>query len=138
MHTRRVNRPQPAAGARPTGTGRRIVIALLVASAAVHGVLAVRLVGGTLALVIDVVLAVAAVVTAGLMLRRTESPVLLAAAVVGGVGVATFLVPGLVALAGGQAYPGWLDPWAFGALLLDALTVRVAVFTLRRAESRAR
>ncbi|MBW0105117.1 hypothetical protein [Pseudonocardia sp. KRD291] len=127
-----MNRAQPT-------TGRRIVTALLVATAVVHAVLAARLWAGSPALaVIDAVVAVAALAVAGALLLRDEPAVLLGAAVVGGVGVATFLVPGLVAVAGGQSYDGWLDPWAFGALLLDALAVRVAVFTLRRAQTPAR
>ncbi|MET0190120.1 MAG: hypothetical protein ABW212_14040 [Pseudonocardia sediminis] len=122
-----MNRPQPT-------TGRRIVTALLVASAVVHAVLTVRLWAYSPGLAaIDALIAVAALVVAGAVLLRDEPAVLLAAAVVGGVGVATFLVPGLVAVADGQSFDGWLDPWAFGALLLDALAVRVAVFTLRRA-----
>ena len=118
----------------PSTTGRRIVAALLVATAVVHAVLVARLWSGDPGLAaLDAVLAVAALGVAGALLRRDGPGVLLAAAVVGGVGVATFLLPGLVAVAAGQGYRGWLDPWAFGALLLDALAVRVAVFTLRRA-----
>lgn len=127
-----VNRPQPT-------TGRRIVTALLVATAVVHAVLVARLWSGVPGLaVIDAVIAVGAVAVAGALLLRDEPAVLLGAAVVGGIGVATFLVPGLVAVVNGQIYGGWLDPWAFGALLLDALAVRVAVFTLRRAQDPAR
>lgn len=126
-----MHRPQP-------GTGRRIVAALLVAAAVVHAVQVVRGWSGTpgpsgIQNGIGAVIAVAALFVAGALLLRAAPAVLLAAAVVGGIGVATFLVPGLVAVANGQGYGGWLDPWAFGALLLDALAVRVAVFTLRRA-----
>lgn len=124
-----MNRAQP-------GTGRRIGTALLVATALVHSVLAARTGADDPALaVLGGVLALAALVAAGAMLLRTEPAVLLGAAVVGGIGVATFLVPGLLAVAGGRSYAGWSDPWAFGALLLDALLVRVAVFTLRRAQA---
>ena len=127
-----VTRPQPST-AKPTTTGARIVTALLVASAVVHAVQAVRLreLQPALAL-LDVVLVLAALAAAAAVLLRTRAATLLAAAVVGGIGVATFLVPGLFAVAAGQTFAGWLDPWAFGALLLDALVTRVAVFTLRR------
>lgn len=128
-----MNRAQP-------GTGRRIVIALLVATAVVHAVLLTRMWAGDQPVLaaLDGVFAVAALVAAGAVLLRTEPAVLLGAAVVGGVGVAMFLVPGLVAIAGGRSFGGWLDPWAFGALLLDALVVRVAVFTLRSAPTASR
>lgn len=128
-----MNRAQP-------GTGRRIVIALLVATAVVHAVLLTRMWAGDQPVLaaLDGAFAVAALVAAGAVLLRTEPAVLLGAAVVGGVGVAMFLVPGLVAIAGGRSFGGWLDPWAFGALLLDALVVRVAVFTLRSAPTASR
>lgn len=127
-----MNRAQPT-------TGRRIVTALLVGSAVVHAVLATRLwASGPAPAAIEGVLAVAALVVAAVLVLRSEPGVLLGAAAVGALGVATFLVPGIVAVAGGRSYPGWLDPWAFGALLLDALAVRVAVFTLRRTQTPTR
>ncbi|MDN5917395.1 MAG: hypothetical protein L0I76_20235 [Pseudonocardia sp.] len=127
-----MNRPQPT-------TGRRIVTALLVATAVVHAALVARSwAGAPVPAAIGAVIAVAALAVAVALMVRDEPAVLLGAAVVGGIGVATFLIPGLVAIVNGQSYGGWLDPWAFGALLLDALAVRVAVFTLRRAQAPTR
>ena len=115
--------------------GRRILIVLLALAAAVHA----RLVAGTgsgapLLAVLDGLVAIAAIAALVLVVRRADGPALLTSAIAGGVGVALFLVPGLVALAQGQSWVAWLDPWSFGALLLDAMVVRVAVFTLRKTE----
>jgi hypothetical protein len=124
-----VNRP-------PSATGPRILAALLVAAAVAHAVLVWRVWAvSPIPAVLDGVLAVAALVLAALALRRPEPPVLLGAAVVGAIGVATYLLPSLVATFSGRAAPGLLDPWAFGALLVDALVVRIAVFTLRRSQA---
>lgn len=101
--------------------GRRILTVLLVLSAAVHVRLAFGATGPVLA-GLDGLVAAAAVVS------------LLACAVAGGLGVALFLVPGLLAVAQGTNWTAWLDAWSFGGLLLDAMVVRIAVFTLRRAE----
>lgn len=113
-------------------TGRRILTVLLVLSAAVHVRLAFGATGPVLA-GLDGLVAAAAVVSLLLLLRRTDGPALLACAVAGGLGVALFLVPGL-AVAQGTNWTAWLDAWSFGGLLLDAMVVRIAVFTLRRAE----
>lgn len=113
--------------------GRRILIALLALAVAVHARLtALAGSGAPLIAVLDGAVAIAALVALVLVVRRADGPALLASAVAGGLGVALFLVPGLVALSRGQAWTAWLDPWAFGALLLDAMIVRIAVFTLRR------
>ncbi|WP_226361599.1 hypothetical protein [Pseudonocardia sp. ICBG1142] len=114
-------------------TGRRILTVLLVLSAAVHVRLAFGATGPVLA-GLDGLVAAAAVVSLLLLLRRTDGPALLACAVAGGLGVALFLVPGLLAVAQGTNWTAWLDAWSFGGLLLDAMVVRIAVFTLRRAE----
>lgn len=115
--------------------GRRILIVLLALAAVVHA----RLVAGTgaagpLLAVLDGLVAIAAIAALVLVVRRADGPALLVSAVAGGLGVALFLVPGLVALAMGGSWTAWLDPWAFGALLLDAMVVRVAVFTLRKVQ----
>ncbi|MFP5019339.1 hypothetical protein [Pseudonocardia phyllosphaerae] len=122
--------PAPGAGTR---TGRRILAVLLVLATAVHAHQAV--VAGDLATtVLDGLVAIGALVALVLiLLRGDDARVLLAAAVVGGAGVALFLVPGLITVSRGGMWQAWLDPWAFGALLCDAMTVRIAVFTLRRA-----
>ena len=120
-------------------TGRRIVTGLLVASALLHAVQLVRMWEvDPVAAVIDGVLAVAALVAAGAVLLRAGQAVLLGAAVVGAIGVATYIVPGLAAVLGGRPPTGLSDPFKFGALLLDALVVRLAVFTMRRAENPSR
>ncbi|MEQ3552080.1 hypothetical protein WIS52_16525 [Pseudonocardia nematodicida] len=118
--------------------GRRILIVLLVLTAAVHA----RLVAGTgaaspMLATLDGIVAIAAIAALVLVVRRADGPALLAAAVAGGLGVALFVVPGLVAVAQGQPWNAWLDPWMFGALLVDALVVRIAVFTLRKVEQPA-
>ncbi|MER5672845.1 hypothetical protein [Pseudonocardia alni] len=118
-------------------TGRRILTVLLVLSAAVHVRLAFGATGPVLA-GLDGLVAAAAVVSLLLLLRRADGPALLACAVAGGLGVALFLVPGLLAVAQGVNWTAWLDAWAFGGLLLDAMVVRIAVFTLRRAEGAPR
>ncbi|MBC3194728.1 hypothetical protein H7X46_27125 [Pseudonocardia sp. C8] len=111
--------------------GRRILIALLVPAVVVHARLAVGTTWPLLA-VLEVAVAIAAVAALALVVRRADGRALLAAAVAGGLGVALFLVPGLVRLVQGQDAAGWLDPWAFGALLVDAMVVRIAFFTLRK------
>ncbi|OLL74803.1 hypothetical protein Ae168Ps1_3201c [Pseudonocardia sp. Ae168_Ps1] len=115
--------------------GRRILIALLALAVLVHARL-VAVVGSAAPLiaVLDGVVAIAAIAALALVIRRADGPALLASAVAGGLGVALFLVPGLVVLAQGQTWTAWLDPWAFGALLLDAMVVRIAVFTLRKVD----
>jgi hypothetical protein len=60
--------------------------------------------------------------------RRTAW--LLAAAVTGAVGAASYLLLGLTVP--GSAPGGWAYPWSFGTLLVDTVVVRVAVFALRR------
>ncbi|MEJ8279649.1 hypothetical protein [Pseudonocardia spirodelae] len=118
---------------RGTATGRRILIVLLVLAAALHVWLAAGASGPVLAGLQGLVGAAAAGALV-LVARRPDGPALLACAVAGGAGVALFLVPGLLAVARGQDAASWLDARAFGALLVDAMVVRIAVFTLRRAE----
>ena len=52
------------------------------------------------------------------------------------VGVAGSLVVTWLSVSG-PASGGGLNPWSLGVLLIDALTVRVAIFTLRRSPSGA-
>ncbi|WP_224387717.1 hypothetical protein [Pseudonocardia sp. ICBG1293] len=118
-------------------TGRRILTVLLVLSAALHVRLAVVATGPVLA-GLEGLVAAAAVAGLALLLRRPDGTALLGCAVAGGAGVALFLVPGLVAVAGGGDGASWLDGWAFGTLLVDAMVVRIAVFTLRRVEGAPR
>jgi hypothetical protein len=119
-------------------TGRWLVVALLAAVAVPHIVLAVRMWDTAVVPAgIDVLVAVAALVVGALVFLRPGGAALLAAAGVGAVGVALYLLPGLVVTLRGERYTTWLDPWAFAALLVDALVVRIAVFTLRRADREA-
>lgn len=117
-----------------TGTGRKILLVLLVLSVVVHAATALLTPAAPLSAVSNGVVGLAALVALALLIRRTDGPALLTAAVAGGLGVALFLVPGLIGVARGQVWMAWLDPWAFGALLLDAMVVRIAVFTLRRVQ----
>jgi len=113
--------------------GRRILIVLLALTALVHA----RLAAGTgaegpILAALDGIVAIVAGVALAMVVRHADATALLTAAVAGGLGVALFLVPGLVSVAGGGSWTAWLDPWMFGALLLDAMVVRVAVFTMRK------
>lgn len=78
-------------------------------------------------------LAAAALAGALALLVAARPALLVAAAVVGMVGVAAFVVPVVLPLLGVGDTPGdVLAPWPLGAFVLDALTIRLAVFTLRR------
>ncbi|MEN3263123.1 MAG: hypothetical protein V7646_17 [Pseudonocardia sp.] len=55
---------------------------------------------------------------------------LLACAIMGAVGVASSLVVTWLSVSG-PGSGGGLNPWSLGVLLIDALTVRVAILTLR-------
>jgi hypothetical protein len=113
--------------------GRQVVAAVWAVAGALHGWLAIHATGAV-ALGLSATLVVAALVGVVLLLVVGQPSVLLAAAVAGAIGVAGFLVPRLVALPGFAISSGaWADPWSFAALLADALIVRLAVFTLRRA-----
>ena len=120
-----------------TGTGRKILLVLLVLSVLVHAGTALLTPAAPLSAVSNGVVGLAALVALALVIRRADGPALLTAAVAGGLGVALFLVPGLIGVVGGQVWMAWLDPWAFGSLLLDAMVVRIAVFTLRRVQDPA-
>lgn len=61
---------------------------------------------------------------------------LLACAIMGAVGVAGSLVVTWLSVSG-PGSSGGLNPWSLSVLLIDALTVRVAIFTLRRSPSGA-
>jgi hypothetical protein len=94
--------------------------------------------GGPAGTAVAVVLAVAGLAGAAVLAIGGRPVVLVVAAALGMVGVAGFLLPRLIAIPGfGSLVGSWTDPWAFGALLLDALLVRLAAFTLRRTERAA-
>lgn len=114
---------------------RRILLALLVPAVLVHAGLVVRTGSGApLTAVFDGAVALAGIAALVLVFRRPDGPAFLAAVGAGALGVASFLVPGLVAVVQGQVWTAWLDPWAFGALLLDAMIVRIAALALRKVE----
>ncbi|AEA26616.1 hypothetical protein Psed_4460 [Pseudonocardia dioxanivorans CB1190] len=118
-------------------TAPQILLVLLVVSAAVHAVHAVRLWDDSRLAIIDAVLVVVDLVIAGMLARTLRTPAaqpvpLLSAAVAGAIGVATFLLPSVLALAAGRPLGGLFDGWAFAALLVDAIVVRIAIFALKR------
>jgi len=117
----------------PSG-GRKVVAVVWAAAGAVHLRLAFEGTAGPAAHAVSWVLAAAAVVGVVALLLSPRRETMLAAAVVGAIGVASFLVPVIGPLVGFGVGPGdSLDPWAFAGFVLDALTVRLAAFTLRRA-----
>jgi hypothetical protein len=80
------------------------------------------------------VLAVVAFVGAALLITASQPELLIAAAVAGTVGVAVFAIPFILPMLGiGAGASDPTDMWEIGTFLADALTVRLAVFTLRRA-----
>lgn len=113
------------------GAPRWVLAALLAATAAVHVVVALRQ-WPSVTGVLGLVLAAAAIVVALLVPMGRRQADLVAAIVVGAVGVAAFLVPSLVNLAGGDSPTTVLDGWSVGGFLLDTVVVRTAGLTLRR------
>lgn len=78
------------------------------------------------------VLAATALVGALLLCLAARPALLVASAVAGTVGVAAFVIPLLLPVLGAGGASIALTPWTLAAFVLDALTVRLAVFTLRR------
>jgi hypothetical protein len=117
----------------PSG-GRRVVAAVWAAAGAVHLLLAFEDTAGPVANGVSWVLAAAAAVGVVALLRSPRRETLLVAAVVGAIGVASFLVPMIGPLVGfGGTNRSSVGLWSFAGFVLDALTVRLAAFTLRRA-----
>ena len=87
-----------------------------------------RALSGLLAVVAAALLAIGLGASRARFGGEREDGWLLACAVTGAVGVASALVLTLVLFSGG----GRTELWSLVPLLVDALTVRVAVFTLRR------
>ncbi|OZM76386.1 hypothetical protein [Pseudonocardia sp. MH-G8] len=89
---------------------------------------------GIVGATVSAVLAAAAAVGVVALVIAKRPGTLLAAAVTGSLGVASFLVPMVAGVPGfGDVLPTWNNPWPFIAFLLDALVVRLAVYALRRA-----
>ncbi|TCK22364.1 hypothetical protein [Pseudonocardia endophytica] len=110
---------------------RRVLAVLLVASAVLHVLNAVRGWPSVTAVILAV-LALAAIVVAFVVPVRTKQADLLAAIVVGALGVLAFLVPTVIALGGGTAPGTVLDLRSVGGFLVDTVVVRLAAITLRR------
>ncbi len=116
---------------RVPGGGATVVAGTWTAAGAVHAVLAFGATGAATAF--GAALAAAAAVGVVALLVTGRPALLLAAAGAGTIGVAGFLIPLVAALLGfGAAVADPIDPWGIGGHLLDALTVRLAVFTMRR------
>lgn len=116
----------------------KLLLGLVTAAAVAHGGLAV--VGGALwAQVLSGVLCVAGLVAVALLVARPVPHVVLGTAVLGMLGVASFLgVLGAALAFGGLPVPGWVGPWGIAAVIADSSVVRVAAAVLRRAEHAAR
>jgi len=112
----------------------KLLLGLVAAAAVAHGGLAV--VGGALwAQVMSGVLCVAALVAVGLLVTRPTAPVVLGTAVLGMVGVASFLaVLGMALSTGGSPVAGWVGPWGIAGVIVDSSVVRIAAAVLRRSE----
>lgn len=112
----------------------KLLLGLVAAAAVAHAGLAV--VGGALwAQVMSGLFAVAGIALAGLLTTRPVPAVVLGTAVVGMLGVASFLLVlgvGLASSAGPVA--GWIGPWGIAGVLLDSSVVRISAAVLRRAE----
>ena len=86
------------------------------------------------AAVLGFALAAVAIVGAAALLVDPRPELLVVAAVAGVVGVGAFALPLILPLIGvGDPVADPVDPWGIGGFLVDALTVRLAAFTLRRA-----
>ena len=104
--------------------------AVVAAAWVVAGVLHACSGGGWIA----VAFAVVALVGSVLLVSAPRPELLILAAVAGAAAVAVFAVPFVLKVLGlGVATSDPRDLWGIGAFLADALTVRLAVFTLRRA-----
>ncbi|MGH3775951.1 MAG: hypothetical protein ACRDRR_09495 [Pseudonocardiaceae bacterium] len=120
--------------ARGAFAGRATVAALLaVAGAALLPVIADYLGRVTWAGVVLGIVAVGAVFLAIALLVVDRPGMLLAAAAMGALAMAVYIVTWVVAVPQlGDGIGGWTAVWGIAALVLDSLTVRAAVFTLRR------
>lgn len=121
-------------GARTTFAWRATIAALLTAAAAaLLPVIANYLGRVTWAGVALGIIAVAAVLLAIALLVVDRPGMLLAAAAMGALAMAVYIVTWVLAVPQlGGVGRGWTAVWGIAALVLDSLTVRVAIFTLRR------
>ena len=116
----------------------KLLLGLVAAAAVAHGGLAV--VGGVVwAQVLSAMLCAAGLVAVAFLLARPVPHVVLGTAVLGMLGVASFLGVLSAALAtGGHPVSGWVGPWGIAAVILDSSVVRIAAAVLRRAENAGR
>ncbi|MDN5749123.1 MAG: hypothetical protein L0H64_11495 [Pseudonocardia sp.] len=114
--------------------GAAVVAATWVVAGAAHLRIALDAVGP--AAVFGFALAAVALVGAGALLAAPRPELLVLATVAGVVGVGAFALPLILPFLGvGGPVADPAEPWAIGAFLVDALTVRLAAFTLRRARA---
>ncbi|GAA3227631.1 hypothetical protein GCM10017691_18160 [Pseudonocardia petroleophila] len=112
--------------------GSTVVAATWAVAGVVHLLIALR--GDGAGAVLGFALAAVALVGAAALLVDPRPELLVVAAVAGVVGVAAFALPLILPLLGiGGPATDPLDAWRIGAFVVDALTVRLAAFTLRRA-----
>lgn len=113
---------------------RAVVAALLIAAAAVHIPVITDYLGPvTWAGVMLTIVAVAAVSLAITLLTVDRPGMLLAAAVMGAIAMAVYILTWILAVPQlGDSMGGWTAVWGIAILVLDSLAVRAAFFTLRR------
>lgn len=112
--------------------GSTVVAATWAVAGVVHLVIGLRTEGG--ASVLAYALAAVALVGAAALVADPRPELLVVAAVAGVVGVGAFALPLILPLLGiGGPVTEPLDAWRIGGFVIDALTVRLAAFTLRRA-----
>lgn len=112
--------------------GATVVAACWALAGALHVVIGLGASG--FAATVAFALAGVAFVGAGALSVTPRGELLIAAAVAGTVGVAVFALPLVLPLLGvGDPVADPTEPWAIGGFLVDALVVRLAIFTLRRA-----
>lgn len=126
-------------GIRTPLTRRVIVAVVLAAGGLLHITPALRYLHAVTWLgVLTLVFVVTALTVAALLVSVDQPHLLLLAAVVGAIGVALFLGSRLVPVAGPVgAITSWTEPWSLAAFIVDALAVRLAVFTLRLSDRAA-
>ncbi len=128
--------PRLSPMATPRSSGGHTIVAVLLGLTALAHVAVALTAGPTWARALSGLLAVVAAVLLVIGLRAPqarfggdgEDSWLVACAATGAVGVASALALTLLSFSGG----GRTGLWSLAPLLVDALTVRVAVFTLRR------
>ncbi|MHA6784014.1 hypothetical protein ACVGOW_23915 [Pseudonocardia saturnea] len=101
---------------------------------AVHLWIALGAAGATAGL--GFALAAVSFVGAAALIVEPRPELLVAAAVTGAIGVGAIAIPLILPLLGvGFPVADPVSPWGIGGFLVDALTVRLAAFTLRRARA---